>query len=339
MRLSKLAFLLIVAVSMALMPGTAHADGLSLGEIFNKFQTDQLKYVVLTVSTVAFLIGLILVGGGLMKMKEAADSSGTHVKYSDGLLRLGAGAFLMSLATTAVLGLETIGANEAWDFTQIQKSNSAGGSLGAGAQAAGNGACAAGGVSSASCGVAASEAYTIMANFAVNAAGPLTSLTMGLCVAIGLALVSSALLGFSKLGSAHAKETPGAVTVKFLVGIAMINSKWLLDSLTQTLLGTTTTEKLLSVSQNALTAYNKATSATDVMAQCASIKELAMLALIPFGVIAVIKGFLMVKDAVEGRHNVTVGQGFTHIAGGIALVNANTFIPAVASMLGSTVCG
>lgn len=52
----------------------------------------------------AFLIGVIMVAGGLMKLKQAAENQGQNPPYSSGLWRLALGAGLVALpALTGML--------------------------------------------------------------------------------------------------------------------------------------------------------------------------------------------------------------------------------------------
>lgn len=52
-----------------------------------------------------FLLGIIMIIAGLIKLKAAADTQGNQVKYSEGLWRLAVGAGLVGVpALTGVLG-------------------------------------------------------------------------------------------------------------------------------------------------------------------------------------------------------------------------------------------
>src|SRR3546814_2841438 len=44
-----------------------------------------------------FLGGIALIAAGLMKLKQAADTQGQQVKYSEGMWRLGVGAALVAV--------------------------------------------------------------------------------------------------------------------------------------------------------------------------------------------------------------------------------------------------
>jgi hypothetical protein len=46
-----------------------------------------------------FLIGVIAVGAGLAKLKQAAETQGQQVKYSEGMWRIGIGAALIAIPT------------------------------------------------------------------------------------------------------------------------------------------------------------------------------------------------------------------------------------------------
>jgi hypothetical protein len=46
-----------------------------------------------------FLIGVIAVGAGLAKLKQAAETQGQQVKYSEGMWRIAIGAALIAIST------------------------------------------------------------------------------------------------------------------------------------------------------------------------------------------------------------------------------------------------
>jgi hypothetical protein len=47
----------------------------------------------------SFLGGIVMLGSGLMKLKQAAESQGTQTKYSEGMWRVGVGAGLVAIPT------------------------------------------------------------------------------------------------------------------------------------------------------------------------------------------------------------------------------------------------
>lgn len=71
--------------------------------------TDQISAVGKLVVGGGFLGGLVMVAGGLMKLKQAADTQGQQVKYGDGLWRLGVGGGLVAIPAMTGMLSESLG--------------------------------------------------------------------------------------------------------------------------------------------------------------------------------------------------------------------------------------
>jgi len=291
----------------------------NLGEMFNTAHQSNIKGLVKLVLGLSFLGGLFLMYGGLVKLKEAGDSGGSQVKFSDGLLRLAAGSFLVALVSTVFVGLETLGSGRGvWDFGKADAAGAVGGIDVDGASG--------------------TQGFLKMAgNFAINAAGPLSTLVMAVAVLIGIVLVSSALFGMSKLGSPQAREGFGGLAMKMAVGICLTNTFWIIDVASMSFGLTDLTESNLtaisSKADGSLLAYQSALADKNVTGQFKHLMGLAFLGLVPFGLIAFVRGMLMVKDSVEGNRQVSMGAGFTHIIGGVMLVNGHASSCAVMNTL------
>ena len=87
---------------LALSAGEAMA-GKTVGDAAGEIVTQVRAVGQLTIAS-AMLIGIIMVAGGLMKLKQAADNQGQNPPYSAGLWRLALGAGLVALpALTTML--------------------------------------------------------------------------------------------------------------------------------------------------------------------------------------------------------------------------------------------
>jgi hypothetical protein len=98
------ALLAAVTVTITATVQEAQADG---GKTLGAAADDvlgQVSNVGKLVVAGAFLIGVIMVAAGLMKLKQAADTQGQQVKYGEGLWRLAVGAGLVAVpALTGML--------------------------------------------------------------------------------------------------------------------------------------------------------------------------------------------------------------------------------------------
>ena len=92
-----------MATVLLLDAGEAQASGNTIGVIATKI-TSQVGNVGKLAVAGAFLIGVIMVAGGLMKLKQSSENQGQNPPYSAGLWRLALGAGLVALpALTGVL--------------------------------------------------------------------------------------------------------------------------------------------------------------------------------------------------------------------------------------------
>jgi len=95
--------LLAAATLLALSAGEASAQATDIASVATKAMTQIKSVGTLTVGA-AFLVGVIMVAGGLMKLKQSSENQGQNPPYSAGLWRLGLGAGLVALpAVTGVL--------------------------------------------------------------------------------------------------------------------------------------------------------------------------------------------------------------------------------------------
>jgi uncharacterized membrane protein len=56
-----------------------------------------------------FLLGILAIGAGLSKLKQAAETQGQQVKYSEGMWRIGVGAALIAIPTFSGMLTESFG--------------------------------------------------------------------------------------------------------------------------------------------------------------------------------------------------------------------------------------
>jgi predicted histidine transporter YuiF (NhaC family) len=92
--------ILAAATVTALGTDSANAAGEDLGGIA-KGLVDQMGSVGKLMVAGAMVGGIVMLASGLMKLKQAADTQGNQVKYSEGLWRCGVGAALIALPAFA----------------------------------------------------------------------------------------------------------------------------------------------------------------------------------------------------------------------------------------------
>ena len=92
----KIHVLLASAAALAVATGEAHANGKTIGDASQAI-LNQVKQVGTLTIAGAFLMGIIMLTGGLLKLKQASENQGQNPPYSAGLWRLALGAGLLAL--------------------------------------------------------------------------------------------------------------------------------------------------------------------------------------------------------------------------------------------------
>jgi hypothetical protein len=285
----------------------------TLGDIFCTFQESTLSPVILLIFGASFIGGVFLFWRGLAKLIEVADSKG-QTTLSMALLPLASGSFLVALPAVIIVGIGSIfGGTTAWNFDRRT-------SVGSGS-------------------VKGDDFLAMVGNFAVNAAGPLATLVMGVAVVIGIVLVASSMFGLAKMSNPNAQsEKFSAIATKFFIGVCLINIFAIMQAISSSfgidgrgiLVGGS---DFIDITNSALKYQTAANEAKTVDDRFKNVVNLAFMALIPFGLIAFVRGLLILKDSTSGSQQPNVGGGFTHILGGIALINAEVVSCAVMKTL------
>ena len=289
----------------------------SLGDMFCSFQNSTVTQLVTLIFGAAFIGGIYLFWRGLQLLIRATDTNGQQTKLASALLPLASGAFLIALPATIAIGLGTLyDDNGVWDFETQDKG--ATGTLESG------------------------DLLSMIGNFAINAAGPLSTLVMGIAVVIGIVLIASSMFGMAKLADPSGQgDTFKAVATKFFVGVCLVNVFWIMDAIGASFgLKSMDSSSLTNITKNALSYATAVTETDNVTDRFNNVIQVAFMALIPFGLIAFVRGMLILKDSASGAQQASIGAGFTHIIGGIALVNAKVVSCAIMKTLagGASFC-
>jgi hypothetical protein len=99
-------YALAAAVTIAAM-STQQANAAStVGDAAQKLNTQAGQVGKLMVAG-AFIGGIVMLASGLMKLKQAAETQGQQVKYSEGMWRVAVGAGLVAIPTFGGMLTET----------------------------------------------------------------------------------------------------------------------------------------------------------------------------------------------------------------------------------------
>lgn len=169
----------------------------------------------------------------------------------------------------------------------------------------------------------AAQLDQMMENFVNNIYQPMISTLSVLCYVIGIFLICRGLVRSSKVGTDPRAASTHGIVVNFVVGAILCTLGGMMDTMLTTVFATasiTPFEELINWSNIVGTDSGINTEAAD-----RTVKAILMFVQI-VGAIAFIRGWLIVKNAIEGTGQATVPQGITHVIGGTMAFNIGAML-------------
>lgn len=183
-------------------------------------------------------------------------------------------------------------------------------SLGVATASAGGGSCSAGAVTP------AIGLDVMMQSFVKNIYKPMFLVLEILCFIIGGFLVLRGLLKGAKVGTDPRAAAPHSIIISLVAGAVLLSVGGMFPVMMETVFGSRSVRDFSHIINWA----SFAGSGLDTDKADLTVKSVLMFVEI-IGAIAFIRGWLMIKNAVEGTGQVTVPQGLTHIIGGTMAIN------------------
>ncbi len=284
---------MIALALAALWPDAALAQ--TLGSIVCNLRQNFAPMAPL-INTIAFTIGGVLAFKGAMLLKKHAEGP-KETPVVAGIAHVLVGGALGSLPVVAGTLQETI---HSWD----------------GAPNGGNG-CTPGPITG-----SVTSLDKMMENFVNNIAQPMYITLSTLCFVIGLFLIVKGLIRASKSGTDPREAAPHRIMVSMLIGAVLISISAVATNMINTLF-----ESPVITDFSNLINWSKITGETNANTEAVDLTVKAILMFVQvIGFIAFIRGWLIIKNAVEGAGQATVPQGLTHIIGGTMAINIGTMI-------------
>jgi len=297
-------------LTLALWPASAHAtgrtDAKTLGDIICNIQSGMNSYSTL-ISAICYIMGAFLGVRGVLYLTERFNSqqAGMSVTTKGIAHILGGGALLSAPTFTAVLQKSLFSATKG------------GTPMGTGCAGITPGKIADG-----------ASLDLVMNNLVKNISLPMFTILAGLSIAIGIFLVVRGLLKAAKYGVDPRSDNVKSITTNLLIGAIMISIGNVLPAALLTIFGVSDPSDISKFS--GLDWSGVSGSASTDAADNAVKAGLAFVQII--GGIAFVRGWLMIKNAIEGTGQQTVPQGITHIIGGAMCIN----IPLMLKVLDAT---
>ncbi len=258
----------------------------TLGDMFEN-TFDNLTPLVILMDALAYIAGGIIIGQGILHLKGHFDNAGNH-PVAQGIARLAAGACLMALPTAAQTLVTTLHLGSSESFI-----GTADGIDGVGLDA-------------------------MVANFVSNVEGPLVDLLSVTAVLMGIFMLIRGFMKGAKYGTDPRSNSVPNIATHLIIGSILVVAGQSLSTVMASVFG----DGLVESSSNIL-AWAESIDTTGSFGTAVT-AALTFFQLI--GLIAFIRGWYIVKNAVEGAGQATMAQGFTHIIGGVLAINIYAFL-------------
>jgi hypothetical protein len=256
------------------------------------------------ISGIAYIAGAILIGYGLTGLKDSAqDSSKTPVYQA--IARLVGGAALLSLPGMTAWLIQTFfgfsggdGLVGCGDIYQPQGGDNI-------------------------------SLDQLLINLVYNIKDPFTWMMSIGAFTFGVFLIFRGLVKAAKYGTDPKAYSIPNILIHLVVGTLLITVGQSLGMILFTLFGTDTINPSSDVySWNFIQQLNASEQFTTALIAALTFFQL-------IGIIAFIRGWIIIKNAVEGNGQATMAQGFTHVIGGVCAINIYGFLEIIDSTFGT----
>ncbi len=171
----------------------------------------------------------------------------------------------------------------------------------------------------------------MLANFVGNIQQPLTTLVSAVAVVLGVFLIIRGLMKAAKYGNDARTNSISHIVSNLIIGTALVVIGQSVDVVMASVMGAHVNGGMLAFESLQWTAVNKLGDTTHF--------KVAMKAALTFfqlvGFISFVRGWNIIRNAVEGVGQVTFAQGVTHIIGGVMAMNIYLFMEVVDLTMGT----
>lgn len=291
------------------VPHPAFAQAATLSDIMcNTF--DNMGPFAPLLSALAFVAGAILIGAGLLSLKDHSDNPGNNPLHK-GIARIAFGSGLMTLPFIAQSLINTILVPQ--------------GSGGAGACVAGAGPVAIGpGIG----------LDVLVENLVGNITEPLISLISIAAYVMGVLFIVRGLLRGAKYGSDPRAATTSHIMAYLIIGALLIVAGESAGDVLFSLFGVGVSDTIdYQTNAGRVMGWNAVAALGNM--QFATVIAAALTFFQLIGILAFVRGLYIVKNAVEGTGQATMAQGFTHIVGGVLAINIYSILEVIDQTFGT----
>jgi hypothetical protein len=170
----------------------------------------------------------------------------------------------------------------------------------------------------------------MLTNFVNNIKNPILMLISLLCIVLGAAMIFWNMIRLSKFGADAKSNSLTPILTNLVIGAMLIAVGQTLDVSLGTLFGGGLSQD--TVVKYESIAYDPGGSFSLDRFNNAMKSVFNFLYIV--GALSFVRGFMILRNAMEGQGQATKGQGFTHIIGGTLLVNMPGFIHVIERTMG-----
>lgn len=170
----------------------------------------------------------------------------------------------------------------------------------------------------------------MLSNFVGNITPGILALISGMAVIFGVVMIFYNMVKLSKFGTDAKTSTLTPIIGSLIIGALLVAVGQTMDVSLSTLFGTNTT-------MGSLTKYKELAyqpGGTFDMSRFNNAMNAVFTFLRIVGTLSFVRGFFVMKNALEGTGQATKGQAYTHIIGGTLLVNMPGFIQYIEQSVG-----
>ena len=172
----------------------------------------------------------------------------------------------------------------------------------------------------------------MLSNFVGNITPGILALISGMAVIFGIVMIFYNMVKLSKFGTDAKTSTLTPIIGSLIIGALLIAVGQTMDISLTTLFGNNTTLDSIKTTRYTDLAYVPGGSFDMTRFNTAMAAVFTFLRIV--GSLAFVRGFFVMKNALEGQGQATKGQAYTHIIGGTLLVNMPNFIRFIEQSVG-----
>ncbi|MBI1273802.1 MAG: hypothetical protein GC131_06940 [Alphaproteobacteria bacterium] len=294
-----LLFALTVLAAMFAMPANAFAQSLSFGEMMCNTFT-QMGELPTVIQIICYIGGIFVIALGVQMLRQGAEDGSRSPPHKAILMLIGGGLLLSlpEVVSWAIQSMFGYGAGGAFYCQPGGGTTDGGGDLAA-----------------------------MMVNFIEDIKQPIIAGVAAIAFLLGVFYIARGLFKITRFGQDPRTHSMHIIVSQLVFGTILVVLSQSLGGMLQTIFGQSEVATFAGIDWSSIGVSGDTTRADEAIRAAIIFFQLV-------GLIAFLRGWVMVKHAVEGVGQQTIGQGLTHVIGGAIAVNIPLFLYAAERTFG-----